>query len=276
MTTTHFKGIKYPKTILMKVTSRERPDVLLETVKQYIELANNTEDMRWLFSFDSNDKTINNEEFIEMLFNLFRTDPNMRYPIDTFSYQGDDNYSIHLKYQNFEKKIYRQHIEVRFGTSNNKIDAINRDIEGIERFIDYHLILNISDDQRPVVQGYDDIIRAAMPDHLDASLWFNDGSTQDVINTQEILGRKYYERFNYIYYPGYKSFFCDNLSTLIAQHLGKCIKSDQCIIKHLHPQWEPNGPIKQDDLYRKNNLHWNHDQQLFNTHIQNGINKLCK
>jgi hypothetical protein len=208
------------KVILMKVTSRERPHSLIQCVNRYIELANNTNDMVWLFSFD--------------------TDDQLTTPI------------INQLPKNSE---------IVFGHSENKIHAINRDVNNFGS--NWDILLNISDDQLPVVKGYDETIRNFMPDHLDVSLWFNDG-WQTRINTQEILGRKYYERFNYIYNPEYKSFFCDNESTLIAEKLGKLIKTNQHIIKHFHPGWDKTQKQRQDNLYTKNDKYWNEDQETFN------------
>lgn len=227
------------KTILMKVTSRNRPEVLLETIKQYIELANDLNNMIWYFTFDEDDKSMS----IESKF-------------------SEDLRLLSAQYKLTFKAFH--------GISLNKIDAINRDVKHIED--QWNILLNISDDQRPIKKGYDDLIRNAMPDDLDASLWFWDGH-QNRINTQEILGRTYYERFHYIYYPEYRSFFCDNEATEVAQSLNKIVRSPLCIIKHFHPQWMQNqGPIKTDALYTANDKHWKHDELLYQTRKKNNFN----
>ena len=235
------------KTILMKVTSRERPKQLLETVKSYIEMAANTSDMVWLFSFDSNDESYFNNVFILDLERLLGLTEHT--DVKVYGYTSVLNYS---------------NCAIVFGTSSGKINAINRDIKYYG--CSWDILLNISDDQRPIVKGYDNIIRNAMPEHLDASLWFWDG-VQPRISTMEILGKTYYQRFNYIYYPEYKSFFCDNESTLVAQKLGKQIKSNNCIIKHEHYA-APNGSMKFDDLYKKNNTFWKHDEDLYHSRVK--------
>jgi len=208
------------KTILMKVTSRERHQILQNTIFKYIELANDLDNMVWLFTCDEDDQ-------------------------DTVLMCNQLN-------------LKNKHVIV--GTSNNKIHAINRDVDLIQN---WDILLNISDDQLPVVKGYDDMIRQNMPNDLDASLWFSDG-WQPRINTQEILGRAYYDRLGYIYYPEYKSFFCDNESTEVAKRLNKLVISNKCIIKHFHPGWDANSHIKQDSLYARNNHNWQHDEGLFN------------
>lgn len=220
----------------MKVTSRERFPQLLETVSQYVSLANNPADMVWLFSFDEDD--------IE--------------PITTFRQivllikaTGAGSVSLAVK-----------------GPRLGKIGAINRDIEKITA--PWDILVNISDDQKPIVRGYDDIIRRAMPPSLDASLWFYDGY-QDRINTQEIVGRRYYERFNYIYHPSYKSFCCDNEATLVAKALGKQKRIRKSIIRHDHPQWNPK--LATDALYLHNKTFWKEDLENFNKRRQIGFPK---
>jgi hypothetical protein len=212
--------------ILMKFTSRERFKILLGCIQYYVEYANNLNDMVWLFTLDANDETFDFNLFKEHLINL---------------------------------KIYDKSIIV-LGKSESKIDAINRDVSLIK---DWDILLNISDDQFPIIRGYDDLIRQNMKEDLDCSLWFND-SHQDRTNTQEIIGRNYYKRFNYIYYPHYKSFFCDNEATLVGIKLEKIIYIPTTIIKHLHPSWAGNVIHNGTDaLYDRNQLTWDFDEYLY-------------
>ena len=220
------------KTILMKVTSRGRPTVLLQTITDYVALANNTNDMVWLFTFDADDKLY--YDINDKIKKIIKTD---KYVISN-----------------------------QLVSNANKIEAINRDINELESKWD--ILLNISDDQRPIKKGYDDMIRNAMPDDLDQSLWFWDGH-QNRINTQEIVGYNYYKRFKSVYHSEYKSFFCDNEATEVALALGKFFRSPVCIIKHLHPQWMQNkGPIPQDELYKRNDKYWTHDEALYKARKQ--------
>ncbi len=217
--------------ILMKFTSRGRYETLKRCVQAYYEKANNPKKMVWLFTIDNDDDTFQRNDF-----ELFLR-------------------SLEIQF------------ELCFGESYSKIHAINRDVNKIKD--DWDILLNISDDQMPIVHGYDDFVRDKMPEDLDASLWFNDGH-QDEIITQEILGRKYYENQGYIYYPAYKSFFCDNESTMVAQKKGKMVRTPYCVIKHFHPVWGANDHIQDDELYQRNNIHWEHDKQLFNKRKADG------
>lgn len=214
--------------LLIKFTSRQRPKIMLDTLKLYYDLASDKNKIKFLITLDSDDATCNTQEHIDAILNILK---------------------------NVESRIV-------FGTSTCKIDAINRDLN--EYKSEWDIVLNASDDQQPIVYGYDEIIRKFMPNDLDASLWFSDGSSQDSINTQEIVGRKYYQRFDYIYHPDFKSFFCDNLSTEIANILCKQIKSEICIIKHKHPHWYKDESVEFDELYQRNDKYWKEDQETYN------------
>lgn len=117
-----------------------------------------------------------------------------------------------------------------------KIGAINA---GLDKHVSgYDIILLASDDMIPIVHGYDQIIIDNMvkyyPD-TDGILFFNDGYAGRNLNTLCILGRKYYERFGYIYHPSYKTLWCDNEFMDIGYMLGKQTYIDQTIIKHEQP-----------------------------------------
>lgn len=237
----NYTGVKQSDlVILMKVTSRGRPNVLLNTVSEYVKKANNTIKMVWCFSFDDDDKTVSNLLISEIY------------------------------------KLVGRRVLIAKGNSKSKIEAINKDVDSVQEWMGagdsnvWDILLNISDDQIPIVQGYDDIIRNTMPLDLDASLWFSDG-WQPRINTQEIIGYNYYKRFGYIYNPIYKSFYCDNESTIVAKNLGKQIRSNKCIIKHFHPGWDKNSHIKMDDLYRHNDQFFGSDGLIFKQREANGF-----
>ncbi len=211
----------------MKVTSRGRPFELVKCIKSYLELADNPNILNWLFTFDVDDLNYNNKPFIDLVSSLV-------------------------------PGAY-----ISFGRSNSKIHAINRDVEAYTTCNEWHILLNISDDQLAIQKGWDTEISNLIPNSLDASLWFSDG-WQDRINTQEILGFNYYNIDKYIYHPEFKSFFCDNLSTEVAKKRGKLIKSNKCIIKHYHPGWSKDTHMKHDETYNKCTKDWKHDEDLYN------------
>jgi len=209
--------------ILVKLTSRQRPDKLKNCLLRAYELCEDKEHTKWLLSLDTDDPTIT-IQFIEELQRLIPG------------------------------------ISVYLGRSHSKINAINRDMDTYTTFNKWDILVNLSDDQVANLQGWDNIIRDAMPKTFDYSLWFND-NLQNSINTMEIVGFNYWNRTKLIYEPSYKSFYCDEESTHVARILKKQIKDNRCLFKHEHPAG--NGNIREDALYKKNQIHWSADQRNF-------------
>jgi hypothetical protein len=149
-------------------------------------------------------------------------------------------------------------LDITGGSSRSKIHAINRDLP----LDGWDILLLASDDMIPVVKGYDDVIRRRMqelyPD-TDGVLWFNDGNRAD-LNTLSILGRRYYDRFGYIYHPGYRSLYCDKEFTLVADRLGRQTYLDQVIIHHEHPTY---GYGNLDAIHVLNDINKAPDLHLF-------------
>lgn len=152
-------------------------------------------------------------------------------------------------------------VQLAHGLSISKIHAINRDINECE--YPWDILVVASDDMWPIVQGWDTIIREAMQKHfldLDGMLWFPDGH-QKRICTMPIMGRKYYNRFRHVYHPSYRSYFCDDEQTEIAQAHGKMVYIDQQLFEHRHP--DNGAKVKRDDTYRKSVPDWQRDKQNY-------------
>lgn len=208
--------------LLIKFPTRNRPKLFFSTFKKYQENIVN-ESTRFLVSIDEDDISMNNDEIISEL----------------------------ISYNN---------TKVIVGKSDSKVDAINRDININD---DWDIILLASDDMIPQMKGYDKVITSLMqstyPD-TDGILFFNDGFQEKKLNTLCILGKKYYQRFNYIYYPEYKSTWCDNEFTIVGDILKKQTYFPMIIIKHEHPDW---GYGNMDEIHEKNYQNLNHDKDLF-------------
>jgi len=210
--------------ILVKFPTFNRPKQFFNTLYEYYKKAINRNEMHFLVSIDNNDSLMNNE----IVLNGIKTYPN---------------------------------IEVVIGDSKSKIDAVNRDLDKIK--YEWDIILLASDDMVPMETGYDNIIRNDMTENfkdLDGVLWYNDGHQQDKLNTLCILGKKYYERFGYIYYPEYKSGYCDNEFTKVSKILNKVKYFDRVIIEHQHPDW---GYGNHDIIHSNNFKNLNFDKNLF-------------
>lgn len=143
------------------------------------------------------------------------------------------------------------------GPPEGKIAAINRDIPAPASgsSSSWDILLLASDDMIPQVRGFDRLIRNKMehtyPD-FDGVLWWYDGYRED-LNTLVCMGRTYYQRFGYIYYPEYRSLWCDNEFMDVAERLKRQTKIPLCIIRHEHPAA---GFGVRDALYEANDR-WN-------------------
>lgn len=215
--------------ILIKFPSRERSGKLLKCVSQYIALASDISNIKFLFTFDIDDKQYNDVEFLNLLRDV----------------------------------CYGVEYQIIFGISESKIHAVNRDINVASN---WDILLLASDDMEPVMESYDEQIindmKLAFPD-TDGVLWYNDGFRDDII-TLSIMGRKYYDRFHYIYHPSYKSFYCDNEFTNVCKLLERYVKSSVVIIKHQHPD---NLKLGYDSLYVKNSKFSEEDRKTFESRL---------
>ena len=209
--------------LLIKFPTRNRKSKFFTVLEQYQTLCEDIENTFFLITLDNDDEEMNSPEVV----NIFSTFKNIKYV---------------------------------YGDSTSKIHAINRDLETEN---EWDIVLLASDDMTPKVKGYDNIIRNKMEEHYpdtDGILWFNDGHQGTTLNTLSILGKKYYERFNYIYYPEYKSMWSDNEFMSVGNILEKQTYFDEVIIEHEHPDWGFGG---KDSIHIKNVENETHDKNLF-------------
>jgi hypothetical protein len=96
--------------------------------------------------------------------------------------------------------------------------------------------------------------------------WDGDNATKNHdngkgLNTMCIVGKKYYNRFGYLYHPEYKSLWCDNEFTDVSRILNKEFKNDKILFKHEH--FSNNSNIKPDNLMKKTQSFFKEDEQIF-------------
>lgn len=168
-----------------------------------------------------------------------------------------------------------KNLTLKIGNSKNKIEAVNEFIPARG----WDIIVLVSDDMIPIVEGFDEIIRSKMNEYFpdtDGCLFFNDGHQYDNINTLTIMGNKLYNQFGYIYYPGYKTVACDCEFTELTKQMNKQKYFAQTIIEHKHPLWT-RKPM--DDLYIKNQINEREDELLLkhrrNIGFPKGIPKIA-
>lgn len=183
--------------ILIKFPTRGRPNKFKNTLERYIYLSSGQHDLKFVCTFDEDDETMNTAEMRNYL----------------------DSLDVNLVYT--------------FGKNKNKIEAINANLEGEE----FDILILAADDLVPIVQSYDNIIAEEIkksPYGLDTSLFFMSTRWTFELDIKCIMGKAYYDRFKYIYHPDYKSLFCDNEYTEVAEILGRQIKIEHEIIIHDH------------------------------------------
>ena len=162
--------------------------------------------------------------------------------------------------QGIENDINVNNVTVSYGKSDSKIHACNRDIDQVGG---WDIVALISDDMVPQIDGWDQVLRDKMREHFpdtDGCLWFNDGY-QPRVCTLCIIGKKYYDEFQFIYHPDYHSLFCDNEFTEVAQGLDKMHYFDTVLFKHEH--FANNPAVKRDALYDRNEALFNLDKETY-------------
>ena len=151
--------------ILVKFPSRERPLKFKTTIEKYIMMSADKENIQYLISLDKDDPKL--QEYIEII-----------------------------------GQFTNNCITAVIGDSNNKIHAVNRDIDKAKKVWD--ILVLASDDMICQKMAWDDIIREQFekffPD-TDGTLYFHDGDPATAKHNNGkglcamcILGRKYYKR----------------------------------------------------------------------------------
>ena len=213
--------------LLIKFPTRNRPNKFLKTLVRYVDYLDD-KTTKIVVTCDNDDVTMKDDYIKEVV----------------------------LNYNN---------VELLSGNHNSKIEAVNADLDKF----DFDIVLLASDDMIPMVKGYDTIIKNKMMEHYpdtDGVLWFNDGYQGNKLNTLSIMGKKYYDRFNYIYSPDYLSVWCDNEFMDVANILNKQTYFDEVIIKHEHPDWGFGG---RDDIHTLNSKHEAHDRMVYTSRKNN-------
>ena len=196
-----------------------------------------------LFKFPTRQR---NEKFFKTL--------NIYYSMITGS-----NFSFHINLDTDDKWMNNKITQIKLARYKNltysyndnktKVEACNAEMPQSP----WDICILVSDDMIPVVKGFDDSIRSQMEKHFpdtDGILFFNDGNQKLDVNTFIIIGRKYYERFYYLYHPDYKTLRCDAEFTETGFNLKKQVYFPSVIVEHHHPAFNKG---KTDILYQRNN-----------------------
>lgn len=209
-------------TLLIKIPTRSRPHQFFRNLDKFYQHLSFTVPYKFLITCDQDDDTMNNPAVMRRL----KSYPNL---------------------------------EFSFSQNSSKVEAFNKDIETVE----FDMVLAAHDDMEPIVKNFDKIIVDTMVENfpnLDGVLNFNDGFIGSQCNTLPIMGKKFYERFGYLYHPAYKALVCNVELTMVSKILKKEKAINSVIIRHNHPAW---GAGQKDSLYDKNEKYHQQDLALF-------------
>jgi hypothetical protein len=184
--------------------------------------------------------------------------------------QDKDNYSISctldfddpvMNNDEVKEKIASyDKVLVEWGKSDSKIHAINRDLQ-----LDFDILVVLSDDIFFNIFGWDTLVRMEMENNFpdgDGYLHFKEHDTRDILNVMTVIDKKYYQRFNYIYHPSYKSLWCDNHQMAVAKILKRYKYIPFEIMLHRCPAY---GYLDcpRDEMFNRQQKDWQEDELNF-------------
>lgn len=217
---------------LLKYPTRARPDMFFDRIREYTNLASGANYIRWVFTFDEDDVTMNNSRTTEKI-----------------------------------RKIIGEDFTIGILKGGGKIAACNAHVN--ENLRDADVVMLVSDDMVPEKIDWDEKIAEFLlrsyPD-LDGAVHINDGLQGSRLCTLSCMGRKFYDRFGYFYHPDYQSCFCDDEFTTIAWGMRKMVWCPDVLIRH---QWV--GNTVQDELHQRNHNLMARDQKVYNFRKQHGF-----
>jgi glycosyltransferase involved in cell wall biosynthesis len=125
------------------------------------------------------------------------------------------------------------------------------------------VIIAVADDFRPCPAWDEKLftLRTGWMDE-DYAVHVEDGYVHDLM-VLAIITRKRYERFGYLFYPGYESVFCDTELTEVAYREGRVLDAKHIFIEHQHPDCNKR-PRDGHDLLHASKERWARGELLFN------------
>lgn len=215
--------------LLVKFPTRQRQKRFFEVLAKYISMASGRHRVEYIISMDEDDAEMNNQD--------------VRDALDKLVALGQD-------------------IKYFYNPNKTKVEAMNVDMDKSSG--EWEVLFLAQDDMIPIVQDWDErmlhLVKENFAD-LDGCIWPPDGYTNSkTTSTIVLMGRQWYERFQYIYYPGYKSVYCDNEFTEVARSYDKIKQVPDQIVEH---RWV--GTNGRDALCERNesSVMYEADRELF-------------
>lgn len=215
--------------ILFKWPTIKRPKLFITNLKEYINKLSFDDDLEYEFlvSINSDDISMTNSEMLSEIINLGR------------------QYTPQI------------HITIDIAKYTSKIDAINGGMANKK----FDIFVMCADDILAKVPGFDRVIADDMMEHFGlvrpGALWYDDGR-QDRIITVSVFNYALYRLFGYVYYPEYKSLYCDDEFTEVVLENNIVKKINTKLFCHAHTDI-----TGKDHVYIESIKNSEHDRDLY-------------
>lgn len=215
--------------ILFKWPTIGRPKLFLTNLEEYIKKLSFDDEIEYEFviSINSDDPLMRNSEMLTDIMNIGKKhSPQLRVVVDIARYKS-------------------------------KIDAINGGMLNKK----FDIFVMCADDILAKTKGFDKIIMDDMMEHFGlvrpGALWYNDGR-QDRIITVSVFNYAMYRLFGYVYYPEYKSLYCDDEFTEVVLENNLVKKINTKLFHHAHTDI-----TGKDHVYIESIKNAEHDRALY-------------
>lgn len=211
------------------------------------------------------------ERFVDTLDSIVSNHSDKNYLVLVSIDEDDETMQKYIDEKDLGLGFPHNNVIVVNGTSKNKIDAINRDVDKVgERWgINWDILVNISDDMLITSNQFEAVVRSAFYETTDLFLHLPDGYVNEALPTMSIMGVEYYKRFGYIYHPSYESVYCDNEAMDVAKMLNKYVYNNARVFTHNHPAnvgkhlWDAQYErTESKEAHTKDCLNYNHRKSI--------------
>lgn len=153
---------------------------------------------------------------------------------------------------------YQSRFQILIEYNRSAVDAINK----AATWATGDVFVVVSDDFH-CPQNWALILQKHLKNRKDFLFKVNDG-VQNYIVTLPILDRKYYERFGYIYYPGFQHMFADTELTHVADVLKRLVIRNDILFRHNHYSvLQPSLRGKKDEVTLRADATWDDGKRLY-------------
>lgn len=188
---------------------------------------------------------------------------------------ANDSLTIYIACEESDMKMYTERLAelgpiVRVVPDNYKcyVEAANR----IAKVATGDAMIIAADDVVPC-QDYDVIIEQSFRNFyptFDGVLKANDliHTNEETSNTHPVIGRKFYDRFGYVYYPGYFALYADTDLAYACDQVNRMERVPHLVLEHQHHSI---GKTPRDFTHEKPLSQNDSGERLFNRRKEEGF-----